>query len=204
MNIESNIQNLFPMPVGMYNFPRPFTQTELEYIRDLEKAKNMGNQKSIDNYALKSDILSEISNFCDTCANEFFHKIYKPKNEISLRITQSWFNYTETGEFHHKHTHPNSFISGVMYIQTDDTKDRIYFFENSYKQFKIPATDFNLYNSDSWWFEAKTGQLLLFPSKMEHMVETRPDVEYTRMSLSFNTFPVGILGTREELTELVL
>ena len=65
MNIESNIQNLFPMPVGMYNFPRPFTQTELEYIRDLEKAKNMGNQKSVDNYALKNDVLSEISNFCD-------------------------------------------------------------------------------------------------------------------------------------------
>jgi uncharacterized protein (TIGR02466 family) len=107
-------------------------------------------------------------------------------------------------EFHHKHTHPNSFISGVFYFQTNDETDKIYFFEDSYKQFKIPAREFNNYNSDSWWLPSVTGQLLLFPSRMTHMVETRLETQYTRMSMSFNTFLVGKLGSGDELTELIL
>jgi len=59
-----------------------------------------------------------------------------------------------------------------------------------------------LYNSESWWFEVGTGDLLLFPSSLTHMVETVQEDE--RISLSFNTFPVGYVGDESSLTALHL
>ena len=53
-NIQSNIVNLFPTPVGIYTFPREFTQEELIFVRDLEKAKNMGNLKSKNEHILET------------------------------------------------------------------------------------------------------------------------------------------------------
>ena len=204
MQSDSIIKNLFPTPIGMYTFPRPFTPDELKYISELEKSKNVGNQFSKDSYVLQNEILKDIYDFCVDSVDNYFQQVHQPKNHVNLKITQSWFNYTEKNEYHHKHTHSNSFVSGVMYIQTDDSQDRIYFFKNQFQPLKIPAAEFNVYNSESWWFESLTGQLLLFPSSLEHMVSARPDIDQTRISLSFNTFPQGILGNTNELTELIL
>jgi hypothetical protein len=58
-------------------------------------------------------------------------------------------------------------------------------------------------NSESWWFEATAGKLILFPSSLTHMV---PEVkgDDVRISLSFNTFPVGVVGEEMDLTGLKL
>jgi hypothetical protein len=81
-------------------------------------------------------------------------------------------------------------------------RDRIYFYKDGYKQISLPTDNYNLYNSESWWFEVGTGDLLLFPSSLTHMVETVQEDE--RISLSFNTFPVGYVGDESSLTALHL
>ena len=81
-------------------------------------------------------------------------------------------------------------------------RDRIYFYKDGYKQISLPTDNWNLYNSESWWFEVGTGDLMLFPSSLTHMVETVKDDD--RISLSFNTFPVGYVGEEESLTALHL
>jgi uncharacterized protein (TIGR02466 family) len=134
---------------------------------------------------------------------EYLAQIYAPMRDVNLRVTQSWCNYTTPGQFHHKHEHPNSFVSGVLYIQSDPKVDRIYFYRSGYQQLKLPTETFNPYNSESWWFESVPGQLILFPSHLTHMVETTRSAD-TRISLSFNTFPVGQVGSNQELTELLL
>jgi hypothetical protein len=45
--------------------------------------------------------------------------------------------------------------------------------------------------------------LILFPSSLTHMVPTIQG-EQTRISLSFNTFPVGTVGEEMDLTGLKL
>ena len=60
----------------------------------------------------------------------------------------------------------------------------------------------NVYNSDSWWFEVGAGDLMLFPSSLTHMVETVQGED--RVSLAFNTFPVGYVGDESSLTALHL
>jgi uncharacterized protein (TIGR02466 family) len=207
MSIESKIVGLFPIPIGFYKLPREITTDEISFLQNLKKSKNMSNLRSCDSNIFENKTLEDLYVFCNDCLQDYFQTVYRPKNEVNIKITQSWANYTETGQFHHKHIHPNSFISGVFYAQSDGKQDRIYFHDNEYaihRSFKIPATEYNIYNSSSWYYDSIPGQLILFPSKLSHLVETRPAIQPTRISISFNTFPTGIMGDREDLTELVL
>ena len=94
-------------------------------------------------------------------------------------------------------------MSGVFYVQADKAKDKIYFYRNGYQQIKFPPSDWNVWNSESWWFEVGSCDLVLFPSSLTHMVPT-VESEQTRISLSFNTFPVGNVGEEMDLTGLQL
>ena len=195
--------NLFPTALGLYEIDRELSEDEISFIKDQEKRNNMGNTTSVDNTILKNPELKGIKEFIEKSVAEYFKEVYAPKNETTLRITQSWCNYTEPGQFHHKHAHPNSFISGVFYPQANKETDKIYFYRDGYQQLKTPTENFNPYNSESWWMEAYTGRLFIFPSNLTHMVETVQGTD-TRISLSFNTFPVGMFGDSGSLTGLDL
>ena len=196
------IQNLFPTPIGIYEINRPLTDEELVFLKNQDVRPNMGNVHSVNNTILKAIELEQISKFIEESVADYFKTVYSPKYDIHLKITQSWTNYTDAGQFHHKHSHPNSFVSGVFYVQADDKKDRIYFYKDVYEQIKLPPQDWNTWNSETWWFEANTGKLILFPSRLTHMVE--PVEGEQRISLAFNTFPVGSIGDEMDLTGLSL
>lgn len=197
------IHNLFPTPVGRYELGRDLNAKELSFLKNQETRSNMGNTTSIDNTILKNKELTQLRDFIETKVSEYFTTIYNPKHKVNLKITQSWTNYTENGQYHHKHAHPNSFVSGVFYIQATKEKDKIYFYKDGYEQIKFPPTEWNVWNSESWWFEVGTGDLVLFPSSLTHMVQTL-DHDQTRISLAFNTFPVGAIGEEVDLTGLKL
>ena len=197
-----NLHAIFPTPVGKFTLGREFTTDEAEFMLSQSTHRNMGNTTSNDHYVLRHDTLANLAAFVQTSVDEYVKAVYAPKEAVSLRVTQSWLNYTKPGEFHHKHAHPNSFISGVLYLKAARERDKIYFYRDGYQQIKLTTDNWNLYNSESWWFEAATGEMLLFPSSLTHMVETVQGDE--RISLSFNTFPVGLAGSEESLTALHL
>ena len=197
------INNLFPTAVGFYELDKPVTEKELQFIKDLETRTNEGNTTSVDNYLLKSKEMKRISAFIDKSVQDYFQEVYAPKHKVKPYVTQSWANYTNKGQFHHKHAHPNSFISGVFYVAADPAKDRIYFYKDGYQQIKVTTENWNHWNSESWWFEVGTGKVVLFPSNLTHMVET-VQTEDTRISIAFNTFLEGVIGDSQKLTELLL
>ena len=197
-----NIYNIFPTPVARFQLGREFTAEELSFVGEQPTHNNSGNTTSDDRYVLRHDTMANLKAFAEASVNEYLRSIYAPKNEVSLRLTQSWLNYTKPGQFHHKHAHPNSFVSGVLYLKAARERDRIYFYRESYQQIKLSTDNWNLHNSDSWWFEVGAGDLMLFPSSLTHMVETVQGDE--RVSLAFNTFPVGYVGEEESLTALHL
>ena len=195
------IHNLFPTPIGKYELDRNLTEEELLFLKNQKTRLNMGNTTSVNNLILKDKQLTKLRDFIETKVSEYFVEVYRPKHKVNLKITQSWTNYTDKGQYHHKHEHPNSFVSGVFYVQADKEKDKIYFFKSEYRQIKFPPSKWNIWNSDSWWFDVGVGNLILFPSSLTHMVETVQN-EKTRISLSFNTFPVGQVGDEMGLTGL--
>jgi uncharacterized protein (TIGR02466 family) len=199
--MQSMVHNLFPTPVGMYKLERDLTDKELSFIKGQETRPNMGNVTSVDNAILRNTEMTKLRDFLETSVADYFKTIYNPKHDVNLRITQSWCNYTEPYQWHHKHAHPNSFVSGVFYPQANRETDKIYFYRDGFEQIKFPPAEWNVWNSESWWFEVGTGDLVLFPSSLTHMVETVKG-DQTRISLSFNTFPVGNIGEEVSLTGL--
>lgn len=197
------IISLFPTGVGNFELGRNLTKSELSFIKSLERRNNSGNFTSVDNYVFNNKQLKSLHKFCLQSATTYFQELWKPKKELTLYITQSWINYTSKGQFHHKHEHPNSFISGVFYVNADGEKDKIIFFNEKYAHIKVFPTEYNMFNSDSWWIPVSTGKLVLFPSSLEHMVES-VIADQERISLSFNTFMKGPIGENHSLTELVI
>ena len=195
-----NISGLFPIPVAKFTLGREFTQAEANFITAQSTHKNMGNTTSNDRYVLQQEALKDLAAFSQASIDQYLKEIIAPNKDVKLRITQSWLNYTKPGEFHHKHAHPNSFVSGVLYFKATQGVDKIHFYREAYHPIKITTNNWNIYNSDSWWFEVVTGDLLLFPSSLTHMVE-RVYVD-ERISLAFNTFPVGYVGDEDSLMAL--
>lgn len=198
-----NIHNLFPTPIGRFSLGRDLTKEELDFVLGMERYPNQGNTTSLKRKILQDKELTEIRAFIEDSLLQYFKTIHDPKGDVSLYITQSWANYTEPGQYHHKHAHPNSFISGSFYPQADRSVDKIYFFKSGYERIKLHPKNWNEWNSESWWFEVGAGDLVLFPSYLEHMVETKVGDE-TRVSIAFNTFLKGHLGSDENLTGLEL
>ena len=193
-------ENIFPIPIGFFRYEDKF---DIDFITNQSQRNNIGNITSVDKYILKHKQLTELRQFIEKSMFDYFTATYNPKNDVRLKITQSWLNWTQPGQYHHKHAHPNSLISGCYYVNARKESDRIYFYRDGYQPIKFPPVEWNVYNSDSWWFPVGTGDLILFPSSLTHMVQPVEGDE-TRISLAFNTFPIGEIGDEDELTALKL
>jgi uncharacterized protein (TIGR02466 family) len=196
-----NLYSIFPTAVARFELGRDYTADETAFFSWQETHNNEGNTTSNERYVLRKEQMTALNEFIKASVDQYLQNIYAPRNDVNLFVTQSWLNYCKPGQWHHKHAHPNSFISGVLYIKASRERDKIFFYRDGYQQIKLPTDNWNLHNSDSWWFEVGAGDLLLFPSHLTHMV---PTVKEERVSLSFNTFPVGYVGEETSLTALHL
>jgi len=203
--VEATINSIFPTPIYISKLNRNLTNKELLFINKtkLDSHKNEGNITSNNNYILNHKEFPNLKKELDLRVKDYFKKVISPTEAITPYITQSWLNYTETNQYHHKHSHPNSLVSGVFYINCDEQFDKIKFFDDTYKTIRPEIKEWNIWNSETWWFPVKTGDIILFPSSLTHMVETKQGTN-TRISLAFNVFIKGTVGNNKQLTELIL
>ena len=203
--IESKINGIFPVPVYMSKLNRKLNKKEILFVdkMKLDSHNNEGNITSNNNYILDNKIFKKLKEDLNLIVQDYFDKVVCPVDTVTPYITQSWLNYTKENQYHHKHAHPNSLVSGVFYINGQEEFDKIKFFNMGYKTIKPEIKTWNLYNSESWWFPVKTGDIILFPSSLVHMVETKQG-DNTRISLAFNIFIKGTIGNNFQLTELIL
>jgi uncharacterized protein (TIGR02466 family) len=105
----------------------------------------------------------------------------------SLELTGCWANISPTGDGHKPHTHPNNYLSGVYYVQTQDGADRLSF-DDPRPQTNIispvttePTND----NAGQIHVSVKEGMLVLFPSWLQHQVPPNQSPR-VRISIAFN------------------
>jgi uncharacterized protein (TIGR02466 family) len=203
--VKATINGIFPTPIYISKLDIELTPLELKFVDKNKKDfyKNDGNITSNNNYILNEKPFVNIKKKLNLRVQDYFDKVISPVNNITPYITQSWLNYTETNQYHHKHAHPNSLVSGVFYINCHEEHDKIKFFNDNYKTIKLEVKEYNIWNSESWWFSVKTGDVILFPSSLTHMVETK-EGNNTRISLAFNVFIKGTVGNNKSLTELII
>jgi len=196
---------LFPEPVYFSNLGRKLSKEEFEIITKHKKKtyKNAGNITSLDTYVLENKLLKNLKKDLNKKVMNYFNKVVCPSNSITPYITQSWLNYTEPTEYHHKHSHVNSYVSGVFYINAQKEVDQIKFYKTSHSPLELNVNKYNIFNSNSWWYPVQTGDVILFPSTLNHGVDKKKGTN-TRISLSFNVFIKGKVGNKSSLTELIL
>jgi len=193
-----HIVNLFPIPVGSSQICEALNKKILAFMNSNKielRVDFLGNYMSTDEKFLDNDELSDVKQALTDSVNEYFKKVVNPNKDTKIYITISWVNTIENGKSHHMHYHPNSIISGVLYLDTCE-EDTISFINPQKDMFG----NFNFSEHSNipgeWMFPATTGKLLIFPSTLEHYVAPRPNTcKGRRISLSFNTWIEGTIGS---------
>jgi uncharacterized protein (TIGR02466 family) len=199
---NTKIMDLFPTPLYINNIDTPLINQQKNYLLNLPKILNMGNLRSESGYIFECSLFAELKKTINEHIKEYVNIIY-PNSNLDVYITQSWANYTEPNQYHHKHSHPNSFISGVFYINAIKNEDMIKFYKDLPPIYQINHNYRNNYNSSDVAILVETGDLVLFPSNFTHDVPPTTSKE-TRISISFNTFIRGNLGDEVSSTALYL
>lgn len=168
---------------------------------DYDTQDNKGNKSSKNHYVLNNKDLKGVKKLLEFYLQDYFDQIIQTKNKVKPYITQSWFNYTNKEENHHMHSHQNSHLSGVLYVDTDET-DCITFHRRTDNGFKFEPKDYNPFNCITNTVPVRAGDVLIFPSTMVHSVPTRFKGEEPRVSIAFNTWVKGTLGDNDNMTEL--
>ena len=122
--------------------------------------------------------------------NQFidFYKVDREK--YNCEFSESWFITNRKGDYNVSHVHPNSFLSGVFYLNTYEDSGDLVFHHHAknidYHKQPIDAFKENVnYNSDYWRVTPEDGDLIVFPSFLNHSVEENKN-DFQRMVLSFN------------------
>lgn len=197
----SHVMELFPTPVLFSQYPQDFSEEEQRFFKNVEWTRNISNSKSKDTYILHRPELSVIKTTIESLLNSYIQEILEPRNEVTAYVTQSWLNKTEQGQSHHMHNHPNSFLSGVLYLSTN--KDTITFTQQDRKLFAlVPKCTTNL-NAENCSFSPAMKDIIIFPSYLHHQIEPKR-TEGTRLSLAFNSLLHGAIGDATLATEACL
>lgn len=164
----------------------------------LSKTKNLEWVNNNNNLISKNHLLNRDGNF--ELLHKWFHECISQVTEemqypcSDIKITQSWANKSDSKMWHHPHTHPNSLISGIYYLTTSEActwfsvKNIWNFTEDSLFQIPCKEEEWNIIFKQP----SEAGNLILFPSSLYHSVDDTH--KNTRYTISFNTFPSGIVG----------
>lgn len=199
MFARKDVLPMFPKPVVKGSIDRPFTEEEKNYMLSQSMDPGISNSSSRNRRVLDAPEMANLKKIAQDSLNFWVNEIMMIQPGLELQLTQSWMNTTKPGQVHHNHYHPNSIVSGVMYINAIDDKDRIMLLDPTPVPYKFTVKEHNLFNSEEYHLSVKTGDIVLFPSLMFHGV---PPVtaNHDRVSLAFNSFWKGTLGFANDST----
>ena len=203
MGENVKVISLFSTPVVVINIERSFTKDEIDCFENIpiekNKEKRMTKHQSVNFNLFDShpDTLKDIKKFCEYYLKKYLEEIDGVNTDLAeLRITQSWLNRTKPGESHNSHHHANSYLSGVLYIKCLPN-DYIYLEKRTYRLFNnmhFPINKPTVWNAFNYAQDVTEGDLIIFPSWMPHYVRLNETKDKERISLAFNTFPIGEMG----------
>jgi len=104
-----------------------------------------------------------------------------------FEITGCWATVLAKGAIHKAHSHPNNYVSGVYYVRIHPGADTINFHDprSQTRAIRPPVVELTAENTDQVVVRVTNGTLLMFPSYLEHSVDTNMSAE-ERISISFN------------------
>ena len=103
----------------------------------------------------------------------------------AVELDNSWINVQGKDSELLPHTHPQSAISGALYLKSDEDSSSIMFYNpNPYSEL-LSVGSWTHYTYKSMWVPPAPGYVLLFPSWLKHGANGKNQSE-ERIVLSFN------------------
>jgi len=123
----------------------------------------------------KEDVILAISNNIKSCMNiryeilDALNKYSSTSGIVYTEVTNSWVNIQDVGSTLLPHTHPIASLSGALYIKIDEHSSKLNFHNpNPFATFTNNNSVGSDYMYNTYWVEAKSGDLLIFPSWLQH------------------------------------
>ena len=180
--------SLFPTLV-LY-FPQFINSKECNKIFKLLKTKKVDTHpsvikgKSSHPLSINTNILSETSLDLNTPLQEYSNQ---SGIKIANKITNSWFNIQDKESVLKEHTHPNSVLSGALFINVGEKASKLYFHNpNPFVYFINREEPANDYTYEYYYFPPKKGDLIIFPSWLRHGSNGQKNLYSNRTVISFN------------------
>lgn len=107
------------------------------------------------------------------------NRLIKASPITKLRITNSWCNVQGKHSKLNYHNHPDSILSGIIFLQVDKNSSKLYFRNPNSKYFNI---------DDDVSITPERGLMLMWPSWLLHGSGGTENKSDERIVLSFNTF----------------
>ena len=162
----------------------------------------------------KEENYKDIHKWVRKCLNKVKEKLNL--NCERIEITSSWGNVAEVNQWHWTHSHPNSFMSAILYL-TDSNAHTWFSMDNFWTgnetNLVYPSNTSNIIKltkekDDEHLVIHKqptiAGDLLIFPSTLVHSVDQHEIKDSKRYSLSFNAFPCGLIGNLHYSAGIIL
>lgn len=206
--VEPTLMPLFPSPlfVGKVS-DMTLCDRLVDSILKLKEEKT--GFFELGNFTTHDDLfaLTEFCEFSELVLKETSHALdfLRVKRENHY-ITGMWANVTNPTHRHPLHLHPNSLLSGILYLKTPDKCGGTVFsdprpaarvFEPTYeKMFE--------FNAGRFTHPAQKGTMLIWPSWMSHGVERgfTEDENDMRITIAFNVQMIGRIETQTAKLEL--
>ena len=189
------IYNIFPTVVYKESTGVIPNKEEKSVLSKFQGVKSgLGNIQS-DQPIFETKGLERISDAIKKHIEHYFYEIMHVNRDVKIYMTDNWLNYTTKGQEHKMHTHTNSILSAVYYLQVKDSVPCLTFNRQQPKfPLEFAQTKYTESNSDEWTVEVSEGDIVVFPSNVYHHV--KPNFSDTpRMSIAVNTFIKGPIGS---------
>jgi len=163
------------------------TQIE-KYLKSLKYNMRRTSEFEVESsYTVNENLLHKNTNL-----KSVFNEILKSAKQYSkelgydnhyskkLKIESSWFNISNSGDYLQRHTHPNSFLSGVFYVKCGN-EDYIRFYEDDMLATPKFVNELSHTNTN---YICQPGVLLIFKSNLPH--STNKQISSEKIAISFN------------------
>ena len=193
--------DLFAIPLYRTIIGTP-TEVERDHLSRLEMTEGRHTALNSTNLHILDVIqLRELRGKIDLGIQEYMNHLGVDLEKISVNITTSWLNLYEKGDSTHQHSHSNSIISGVYYLEDCDHTAPILFhrapgYVNLWPNtINLPIKQHNALNIDVITVIPKAGELIMWPSHLSHSVPPN-ESDTQRHTIAFNTFVKGTLDPK--------
>lgn len=195
------IENIFPVPLATFELPQDILDNSLSKSKIYMDSKKWKEQRhygrtitsyfedTTRNYLGNFD--HKLGNLVNLRCREYLEYIgYNPNADLMI---ESWLNLNPPDTHHSRHEHFGCFMGGVIWLSAVDDSGNFVIHDpvgvraQNASQYRFAKTKNTTYSNDIYFVYPKPGTMIMFPSWLQHQVESNKTNE-DRISIAFNVW----------------